>query len=222
MKVCKFKRIAFLMVVAITSSGCSTEGNDLCIFGIESWNKSYTNYDNPIYQDAKGKELSRQARNKLLKQADEYAKGFINEDYDIAETLCPKLDTNDIIFETLHVQSKITYEDGLRFLTVPIDYTGSQSAVVQLIKDRDKPFSSRIKSDSAEVAGNKVVEGPCLNNLCNKNDLIKFCESKQRTLLKDEKYVDNLKTSYIRESGIAITFPTKEKKIYECKKPKLF
>lgn len=222
MKVCKFKRIAFLMVVVITSSGCSTEGNELCIFGIESWNKSYTNYDNPIYQDAKGKELSRQARNKLLKQADEYAKGFINEDYDIAETLCSKLDTNDIIFETLHVQSKITYENGMRFLTVPINYTGSESAVVQLIKDRDKPFSSRIKSDSAEVAGNKVVEGPCLNNLCNKNDLIKFCESKQRTLLMDEKYVDNLKTSYIRESGIAITFPTKEKKIYKCKKPKLF
>lgn len=222
MKVCKFKRIAFLMVVAITSSGCSTEGNDLCIFGIESWNKSYTNYDNPIYQDAKGKELSREARNKLLKQADEYAKGFINEDYDIAETLCSKLDTNDIIFETLHVQSKITYENGMRFLTVPINYTGSQSAVVQLIKDRDKPFSSRIKSDSAEVAGNKVVEGPCLNNLCNKNDLIKFCESKQRALLMDDKYVDNLKTSYIRESGITLTFPTKEKKIYECKKPKLF
>lgn len=219
---CKFKLVAFLAVVVITSSGCSTEGNDLCIFGIESWNKSYTNYDNPIYQDAKGKELSRQARNKLLKQADEYAKGFINEDYDIAETLCSKLDTNDIIFETLHVQSKITYEDGLRFLTVPIDYTGSQSAVLRLIKDRDKPFSSRIKSDSPEVAGNKVVEGPCLNNLCNKNDLIKFCESKQRTLLKDEEYVDKLKTSYIRESGIAITFPTKEKKIYECKKPKLF
>lgn len=219
---CKFKHVAFLAVVAITASGCSTEGNELCIFGIESWNKNYTNYDNPIYQDAKGKELSRQARNKLLKQADEYAKGFINEDYDIAETLCSKLDTNDVIFETLHVQSKITDENGVRFLTVPINYTGSQAAVVQLIKDRDKPFSSRIKSGLAEGGGDKIVEGPCLNDMCNKNDLITFCESKQRTLLKDKKYVDNLKASYIRESGIVITFPTEEKKIYECKKPKLF
>lgn len=219
---CDFKRITFLMVVAITSSGCSTEGNDLCIFGIERWNQDYTNYDNPIYQDAKGKKLSHQARKKLLIQADEYAKGFINEDYDIAETLCSKLGTNDIIFETLHVQSKITYEDGRRYLTVPINYTGSQSAVVQLIKDRAKPLSSRIKNDLFEEEGDKVIEGPCLNNLCNKNDLIKFCESKQRTLLMDEKYVDNLKTSYIRKSGISITFPTKEKKIYVCKKPKLF
>lgn len=219
---CKFKHVAFLTVVAITSSGCSTKGNELCIFGIESFNENYTNYDNPIYQDAKGKKLSRQARNKLLKQASEYAKGLINEDYDIAETLCSKLDTNDIIFETLHVQGKITYENGMRFLTVPINYTGSQSAVVQLIKDRDKTFSSRIKSGLAEEKGDNIIEGPCLNNICNKNDLITFCESKQRTLLKDEKYVDNLKTSYIRESGIVITFPTEEKRIYECKSPKLF
>ncbi|MEX6001646.1 hypothetical protein AB6H14_05100 [Providencia vermicola] len=60
--------------------------------------------------------------------------------------------------------------------------------------------------------GDKIVEGPCLNDMCNKNDLITFCESKQRTLLKDKKYVDNLKASYIRESGIVITFPTEEKR----------
>lgn len=211
------------MVLAITSTGCSTKGNELCIFGIESRYENYTNYDNPIYQDAKGKELSRQARNKLLKQADEYAKGFINEDYDIAETLCSKLGTHDIIFETLHVKSEVTSEIGGRFLTVPIDYTGSQSAVLQLIKDRDKPFSSRIKGDfTSDGDGNdKIVEGPCLNNLCNKNDLMKYCESKQRTLLKDEKYIDELKTSYIRESDVVITFLTKEKKIYKCKQIKL-
>lgn len=222
MKVRRFKYVAFVIVVAITSSGCSTEGSELCIFGINSRIKSHTNYDSPIYQDAKGKELTRQARNKLLKQADEYAKGSINEDYDLAETLCPKLNTNAVIFETLHVQSTISYEGGIGILTVPINYTGSQAAVVQLVKDRDKLFSSRIKSDSAELAGNKVVEGPCLNNLCNKNDLMEFCESKQRTLLKDKEYVDDLKASYIRKSGIVIAFPTKEKKIYECKKPKLF
>lgn len=218
----RFKYVAFVIVVAITSSGCSTEGSELCIFGINSRIKSHTNYDSPIYQDAKGKELTRQARNKLLKQADEYAKGSINEDYDLAETLCPKLNTNAVIFEALHVQSTISYEGGIGILTVPINYTGSQAAVVQLVKDRDKLFSSRIKSDSAELAGNKVVEGPCLNNLCNKNDLMEFCESKQRTLLKDKEYVDDLKASYIRKSGIVIAFPTKEKKIYECKKPKLF
>lgn len=47
---------------------------------------------------------------------------------------------------------------------------------------------------------------------------MKYCESKQRTLLKDEKYIDELKTSYIRESDVVITFLTKEKRYINANK----
>lgn len=57
-------------LAVLLSSGCSTKESDLCLFGMGSYFESHRDYSNPIYQDERGKELSWQARNELVKQAD--------------------------------------------------------------------------------------------------------------------------------------------------------
>ncbi|MEI9698434.1 hypothetical protein V5094_12750 [Moellerella wisconsensis] len=206
-------------LAVLLSSGCSTKESDLCLFGMGSYFESHRDYSNPIYQDERGKELSWQARNELVKQADKYAKDSIDEDYVLAESLCPKLNTTDAIFETIHVDVDVRGKES-NFFTVPFDYTGSQAAAVQLYNNSKKSYTSRMSGDlGGEGIAKMTVQGPCFNNICTEKDLVEFCKTKQRTALSDEKAIEQLKTYYIRDRGINITYPKKNKKIYSCKRP---
>ncbi|MEX9603250.1 hypothetical protein AB7Y64_14820 [Providencia rettgeri] len=215
----KCKYIILFIMGAFILSGCSTKKNELCLFGMHSYTESYSDYANPVYLDTSGKELSWKAKTEILKQAERYAQDSINEDYVLAESLCPKLNTGDVIFEKIHVDVD-TQGKANNVLTVPFDYTGSQAAAVQLYNDKKKSYSSRISGKLGDKGkANMVVRGPCFNNICTESELMDFCKTKQRTALTDKKAIDYLKTYYICEHQVKITYPSKNKKVYECERP---
>ncbi|MEX6383685.1 hypothetical protein AB6F61_12130 [Providencia hangzhouensis] len=78
----------------------------------------------------------------------------------LLKSLCPKLNTGDVIFEKIHVDVD-TQGKANNVLTVPFDYTGSQAAAVQLYNDKKKSYSSRISGKLGDKGkANMVVVDP--------------------------------------------------------------
>lgn len=198
-------RQCILVMITFFVYGCySIDQNEFCPFGMGISEEEDTS--SPVYVNSNGIELSGREQKSLISKSHAFSAKVINDTYDVAEYAC----TNK------EMSAKIQHQTQ----TLAFIYTNSWAVYPWTWNDNGKLHLSMLHEALKENNFLNIMTGTfCAIGLCNPQEFLNFCKTKERQFLHNEEANNALAEFYISRQNYTKIYP-KMRTVSYCKGPK--
>lgn len=198
-------KLFILIMITFFLYGCySLDQNEFCPFGMGMSEEE--DISSPVYINSNDIELSGREQKSLISKSHAFSAKVINETYDVAEYAC----TNKEISAKMQHQTQ-----ALAFI-----YINSWAVQPWTWSDNGKLQLSMLHEALKENNSLNIMKGTfCAVGLCNSQEFLNFCKTKERHFLHNEEANNALAKFYIARQNYTKTYP-KMRTVSYCKGPK--